>query len=96
MPKPSKAKRESQPLVGWQQIAAFLGVPMSTAHRWAKSSLPLKREGRSVVASEQELNQWLGRDIGEPIRIATAEIDLGAELKRGLAFVKEQKVERKY
>ncbi len=90
MPKPPKAKKDSQPLVGWQQIAAFLGVPMSTAHRWAKSGLPLKREGRNVVASEEELNQWLGRDIGEPVHIATAESDLGAELKRGLSFVKKK------
>ena len=82
MPKPLKAKKESEPLVGWQQIATFLGVPMSTAHRWAKSGMPTHREGRNVVASVEELNGWLGREVAEPVNIATAETDLGAELKR--------------
>ena len=91
MPKPLKAKKESEPLVGWQQIAAFLGVPLSTAHRWAKSGMPTRREGRSAVAAVEELNGWLGREVSEPVHIATAETDLGAELKRGLAFVKRQR-----
>lgn len=82
-------------MVGWQQIAAFLGVPISTAHRWAKSGLPLKREGRNVVASVEELNGWLGREVAEPVHIATAETDLGAELKRGLAFVQKERRDRK-
>jgi hypothetical protein len=34
------AKRRTEPeqLKGWQQIAAFLGQPVSVAQRWAKSS----------------------------------------------------------
>jgi hypothetical protein len=95
MPKPPKAKKESKQLVGWQQIAAFLGVPISTAHRWAKSGLPITREGRHVVASTEELNGWLGREVEEPVHIATAETDLGAELKRGLAFVQKARRDRK-
>jgi hypothetical protein len=89
MRKPPKAKKDSHLLVGWQQIATFLGVPMSTAHRWAKSGMPTRREGRSVVASVEELNGWLGREVAGPVHISTADTDLGAELKRGLAFVKK-------
>jgi hypothetical protein len=91
MAKPPKPKKDSKPLVGWQQIAAFLGVPISTAHRWAKSGMPTRHEGRNVVASVEELNGWLGHEVAEPVHIATAETDLGAELKRGLGFVKKQR-----
>ncbi len=90
MPRQRKPEQEMKRLVGWQQIATFLGVPMSTAHRWAKSGMPTRREGRSVVASMEELNGWLGHEVAEPVQIATAETDLGTELKRGLAFVKKQ------
>jgi hypothetical protein len=91
MPKPPKTKKESKPLVGWQQIAEFLGVPISTANRWAKDAMPVRREGRSVVASPEGLNSWLGHEIAEPVRIATGATDLSAELKRGLSFVRKKR-----
>jgi hypothetical protein len=47
-PKKSKPKK-SEPLKGWQQIAAFLGQPVSVAQRWAKSGMPVSREGRSYL-----------------------------------------------
>lgn len=53
--------------------------------------MPVKREGRYVESYREQLNRWLGHEsAGEPVQIATPETDLGAELKRGLAFVKKQ------
>jgi hypothetical protein len=88
MPKP---KKESGPLKGWQQIATFLGLPVSTAQRWAKSGMPITHVGRLVQASPEELNRWLGREAAEPVEIATESTDLSAELKRGLSYVKKQR-----
>jgi hypothetical protein len=87
-------KKEDEKLVGWKQIAGFLGVGVSTAQRWAKSDMPLRRESRKVVASPEELNAWLGREVAEPVHIATAASDLTSELKRGLAFVQKQRKDR--
>jgi len=44
-----------------------------------------------VQASPEELNRWLGRQAAEPVEIATESTDLGAELKRGLAYVRKQR-----
>jgi hypothetical protein len=45
----------------------------------------------NVETSRGELNRWLGREsAGEPVQIATEQTDLGAELKRGLSFVRKQ------
>jgi hypothetical protein len=85
-----KQKKESGSLNGWQQIADFLGQPSSVAQRWAKSGMPVTREGRRVQASPDELNRWLvGESAGEPVQIATEMADLTSELKRGLSFVRK-------
>jgi len=87
-------KKKSEPaarLKGWKNIAEFLGQPVSVAQRWAKSGMPTEHEGRSITASKEELNRWLGRESsGEPVSIATEESDLSADLKRGLAYVKQK------
>jgi hypothetical protein len=83
-----KSKDQPAPLKGWQHIAAFLGQPVSVAQRWAKTGMPVTRQGRLVVASPEELNKWLGRESGEPVHVATEETDLSSELKRGLAYVR--------
>jgi hypothetical protein len=91
MPKRSSPK-ETQPetLKGWQQIAAFLGEPVSVVQRWASEGMPLRREGRFVTTTAAELNAWLGKESGKPVHVATEETDLAAELKRGLSFVRHQ------
>jgi hypothetical protein len=90
MPKRKNPKEEPDALKGWQQIAAFLGQPVSVAQRWADSGMPVKKQGRYVVSSREELNRWLGREsAGEPVQIATEQTDLSAELKRGLSFIRE-------
>ncbi len=90
MPKRKKPEAEPDTVKGWQQIAAFLGQQVSVAQRWATEGMPVKRQGRYVESSRKELNGWLGREsAGEPVQIATDGTDLGAELKRGLAFVRK-------
>ena len=85
----AKQQKRLGELKGWQQIAAFLGQPVSTAQRWAKTGMPVIRQGRHVVASPEELNRWLGREsAGEPVQIATEGGDLSAELRRGLSYVR--------
>ena len=86
-----KQKKEFGSLIGWQEIAGFLGQPISVAQRWAQSGMPVSREGRRVHASPEGLNRWLGREsAGEPVQIATESADLSSELKRGLSYVRKQ------
>jgi hypothetical protein len=85
-----KRDDESPSLKGWQQIAQFLGQPISVTQRWAKSGMPVIHEGRRVYASPEQLNQWLGREsAGEPVRIAHDTTDLSPELKRGLSYIRK-------
>ena len=91
MPKKKKAEPETDILKGWQQIATFLGQPVTVAQRWATDGMPVKRQGRYVETTGGEVNRWLGREsAGEPVQIATPDTDLSAELKRGLSFVRKQ------
>ena len=88
MPKP---KKDSDSLKGWHQIAAFLGQPVSVAQRWADSGMPVEKRGLYVYSAREELSRWLGREsAGEPVQIATEDIDLSSELKRGLSYVRKQ------
>jgi hypothetical protein len=86
-----KSKTQLEALKGWQQIADFLGEPVSVVHRWARSGMPASRQGRFQVATPSELNAWLGRESGKPLHVATPETDLAAELKRGLNFIRHEK-----
>jgi phage terminase Nu1 subunit (DNA packaging protein) len=91
----SKTQPAATILKGWQQIAAFLGQPVNVAQRWAKQGMPVKREGRFVTTTRDDLNQWLGRESGEPVHVtASDEGDLSAELKRALSYVRGQKRDR--
>jgi len=86
---PSKASE----LRGWPSIARFLGMPNSTAHRWAKEGMPVRREGRNVVANPAELNQWLQRTSGESVgvHVVTPASDLLKDLRASLAVQKISK-----
>lgn len=87
----AKLPAQSASLNGWQEIAEFLGQPLSVAQRWTKSGMPVTREGRHVHASPDELNRWLGREsAGEPVHIASESADLAGELRRGLSYVRKQ------
>jgi predicted DNA-binding transcriptional regulator AlpA len=63
---PKTLLSKSSELRGWPAVAQFLGLPNSTVHRWAKEGMPVRREGRNVVASPEELNQWLQRTSSSP------------------------------
>jgi len=95
MPKPSnkraEPKTEPETLKGWQQITAFLGEPSSVVQRWASEGMPVRRQGRYVETTPDELNTWLGKESGKPVHVATEDTDLTAELKRGLSFVRREK-----
>src|SRR5438309_6332251 len=80
--------REPGDLKGWQQIATFLGEPTSVVQRWAAQGMPVRRQGRYVTTTADELNQWLSRESGKPVHVATDSTDLTAELKRGILFVR--------
>jgi hypothetical protein len=81
---------QSQALKGWREIAAYLGQPISVAQRWAHEGMPVEHKGRSVVASSEDLRKWLEREsAGEPVQIASENIDLSAELRRGLSYVRK-------
>ena len=89
---PSKASE----LRGWSAIARFLGMPDSTAHRWAKEGMPVRREGRNVVASPEELNEWLQRTSGEAVsvHVVTPGSDLLKDLRASLAVQKSSRNSR--
>jgi len=96
MPKGTKAEAEPDVLKGWQQIAAFLGQPVAVAQRRATEGMPLRKQGRCLQSSREELNRWLGREsAGEPVQIAIAETDLSGELRRGLSFLRKQSSKKK-
>jgi hypothetical protein len=82
------AKQGPGDLKGWEQIAGFLGEPTSVVQRWAAQGMPVRRQGRYVTTTADELNQWLGRESGKPVHVATDATDLTAELKRGISFVR--------
>ena len=91
MAKKKSLTAASEPLKGWQEIASFLGQPVSVAQRWAKSGMPTSRSGRNVTAEPAKLNDWLGREsAGEPVKIAEETTDLKSELQRGLSYVRKQ------
>ena len=94
MPKQTKkgATPKTQPgvLKGWQQSATFLGEPPAVVQRWASDGMPVRRQGRYVETTPEGLNNWLGKESGKPVHVATDDTDLTAELKRGLSFVRSE------
>ena len=89
--KPGEPKTQPGALNGWQQIAGFLGEPASVVQRWASEGMPIRRQGRFVTTTPEELNAFLGKESGKPVHVATEDTDLTAELKRGLSFVRGEK-----
>ena len=63
--KNAKSPATPETLKGWQQIASFLGQPVNVAQRWAKTGMPVTRQGRNVIATPEEMNKWLDINCGE-------------------------------
>lgn len=95
MAKEPKSDSQSGSLKGWKQIVAFLAQPVAVVQRWARSGMPVEKRGRYVYSSPEVLNRWLGRSAGEPVQIATDDTNLGAELRRGLSFVRSHSGKKK-
>jgi len=102
--KPSKKSRptrkprvQNERLKGWNEIASFLGQALAVAQRWARSGMPVTREGRFMYASREELSRYLRSDAGldVPVHIATEGMDLSADLKRALAYARGGKQDRR-
>jgi hypothetical protein len=93
----AKPKAQNERLKGWNEIASFLGQPVAVAQRWARSGMPVRREGRFMYASRDELSRYLGRESGleVPVHIATENMDLSADLKRALAHARAGNQEKK-
>jgi phage terminase Nu1 subunit (DNA packaging protein) len=88
-----KAKTgQAEELTGWKNIATYLGQPVAVVQRWAKSGLPVTRQGRRVHASRQDLDRWLGRESGaaQPLHIASDDSDLLQYLRGGLTQARSQ------
>jgi hypothetical protein len=85
-----KDETATETLKGWQTISAFLGEPVSVVQRWATEGMPVRKQGRFVSTTPEELNDWLARESGKPVHVAADNADLTSELKRGLAFVRHE------
>src|SRR6266853_3927720 len=92
-----KPKPQADRLKGWTEIGRFLGQPVAVAQRWARSGMPVTREGRFMYASREELSGYLGREAGldVPVHIATENMDLSADLKLALAHARAGKHDKK-
>ena len=93
----TKARVQNERLKGWNEIASFLSQLVAVAQRWARTGMPVTREGRFMYASREELSGYLGHEAGldVPVHIATENMDLSADLKRALAYARAGKQDEK-
>jgi hypothetical protein len=82
-----KKEKKTTELQGWDEIAEFLGLPVTTAKRWQRSGMPVHRGGRYVYAVPDELNRWVSSETssGSRVHIASENEDLAADLKQALS-----------
>jgi hypothetical protein len=80
-------------LKGWKEIAAYLGIPVATAHRWSEEGMPVRREGRFTVADREAISAWLGREshMPKPAHVMTNDADMAAALKDSIAAARKKK-----
>jgi len=88
--KSAKGLQTPEMLKGWQAIGSYLGIGSATAQRWAKSGMPVRREGRYTVADPEEIRRWLGKEahMPAPARVATTDADISAALKESISAVR--------
>lgn len=87
------AASSSGVLKGWKAIAAYLGIPVPTAHRWAGEGMPVRREGRFTVGDREAISAWLGREshMPKPAHVMTGEADLAAALRDSIAAARKRR-----
>jgi predicted site-specific integrase-resolvase len=95
MAKKKKSAKQAAPktITGWKAIGDYLGIGAATAQRWAKSGMPVRREGRYTVADADEISRWLGREahMPAPAQVATRDTDIAAAMKQSIAAVRGKK-----
>lgn len=91
--KPASSDKGAEILKGWTAIANYLGIPVATAHRWVEQGMPVRREGRFVVAERDQVSAWLGRESNMPRRahVMTKDSDMAAALKESIAVANRRK-----
>jgi hypothetical protein len=69
----------------------------ATAQHWARSGMPVKREGRYTAAEPAEIQGWIGREshMPKPAHVMTKDADIAAALKDSLAVTRKSKSEKK-
>lgn len=84
---------QAEPLKGWRAISEFLSQPTTVVQRWATEGMPVRRQGRYVETTSEELSRWLRRESGtkEPVHIATDNADLSTDLKASLSDLKRHR-----
>lgn len=85
--KSTQSTQDSTLLQGWTAIGGFLGLPTATAQRWARTGMPLRKQGRFTVADKNELQQWLGREshMPAPAQVVGKSTDLASVLKQSIS-----------
>jgi hypothetical protein len=91
--KSAKLAQTPETLKGWKAIGAYLGIGEATAQRWAKSGMPVRREGRYTVANTEDVRRWLGREAHMPAaaHVMTNDADISAALKESISAVRRHK-----
>jgi len=80
------------------QIANFVPGAQAIAIRSVRPDLLLRDYALRVGfrdAQPDKFNLWLGREIHQPVQIATETPDLSSELRRGLTYVRGRGKRRK-
>jgi hypothetical protein len=96
MPKAGKKRGRQEPsqtLKGWKGIGDYLGIGAAVAQRWAKSGMPVKRQGRLTVADADEIRKWLGREAHMPGAahvVTDTGDDISAALKESISALRRR------
>jgi hypothetical protein len=92
MPRRTTSPETQRNLKGWAEIARFLELPATITQRWGKEGMPVRREGRHVLASTDELRRWLGTaQVSDSVEsIVGNKSDLATGLKRSIAELRKR------
>jgi hypothetical protein len=87
-----RTRNDPGDLKSWKQIAEYLHKSVNTVQRWAREGMPVRREGRYVAASPEDISRWLGE--GEwtdtPVHLPAPKEDLATELRKSVTSARKQ------
>jgi hypothetical protein len=58
-------------LTGWKDIANYLRRGVRTVQRWESIGLPIHRHGKSVIASAEEIDEWVKSRPARHVEVVT-------------------------